>query len=296
MMREQYRTGLDYLRDVTTLLHRVRSAHPVNGLYEAGDLNWWWRTPRSTDKHQQLFWFDDEDRPEAAMILTQWSERIALDPIVMPAAAPDWIAEVIERGLAHAAESGFGELAIMVDCRDGVLQQVLSGHGFVADKSAAGDVEAWLVADARPQVSQLHEGYRLFNRLGVPAQAHHMVRRNGPDVELRLRQTSLYRPQFDLVVLDGRETVAGYGLFWLHPQTSTGLVEPIRTDENHQRRGIARHILTMGIGLLADAGAERIKIVFEPDNSASQRLYRSVGFECMKKTAVFTGRVLPEAS
>jgi len=37
------------LEAVTALLQRVRSAHPTAGLYEAADLQWWWRTPRSTD-------------------------------------------------------------------------------------------------------------------------------------------------------------------------------------------------------------------------------------------------------
>lgn len=289
-MHEQYRVGRDYLRDVTTLLHRVRRAHPTKGLYEAADLNWWWRNPRSTDEHQQLFWFDDHGHPQAAMIATQWGERIALDPIVMPNAAPDWVAEVIRRGLAHAAECGIGAVTIMVDRTDDVLQRVLQSHGFVADENATGDVEAWLVADARPKISQLHEDYRLLNRHELLSQPHHMVRRNGPDIETRLRQTSLYRPQLDLVALDRRDNIAGYGLFWLHPQTSTGLVEPMRTEDNHQRRGLARHILTTGIDLLVDAGAERIKIVFEPDNAASMGLYLSVGFESMKQTAVFTGR------
>ena len=113
--------------------------------------------------------------------------------------------------------------------------------------------------------------------------------RNHPDIEARLRQASLYRPALDLVVMDDHDDVAAYGLFWYDPETATGLVEPMRTEDNHQRQGLGRHILTRGIGLLANAGATRIKICFEPRNPASKHLYLSVGFEPVKLTDIFTG-------
>ncbi|MGH8945235.1 MAG: GNAT family N-acetyltransferase, partial [Acidimicrobiia bacterium] len=70
------------------------------------------------------------------------------------------------------------------------------------------------------------------------------------------------------------------------PETATGLVEPMRTEDDHQRRGLARYLLTAGIDLLAEAGAVRIKICFRPDNPASRGLYLSVGFEPVKQCAV----------
>ena len=42
-----------YLAAVTELLQRIRGAHPTKGLFEAADLQWWWRAPRSTD-HEAL--------------------------------------------------------------------------------------------------------------------------------------------------------------------------------------------------------------------------------------------------
>lgn len=69
----------------------------------------------------------------------------------------------------------------------------------------------------------------------------------------------------------------------------TGLVEPIRTEDDHQRRGLARHVLTAGIERLAEAGARRIKICYEPGNPASSHLYLSVGFQPVRQTDVFSG-------
>ena len=265
-MREGRRVGLDYLEAVTALLQRVRSTHPTAGLYEAADLQWWWRTPRPTDELPQLFWFDDLGRPAAAVIATAWTDRIALDPIVMPDATPDCVAHVVARGLAHARESGFDTVGLEVDRADEVLGDVLVGHGFAVKED--GLVETWLAADARPAISPLHQDYRLSSRVDTIGRPHHMIstRRHHGDVERRLRQTSLYRPDLDLAVYDRCDNPAAYGLFWFDPVTATGLVEPMRTEDEHQRRGLARHILTTGLDLLAEAGAARIKICYEPDN------------------------------
>jgi GNAT superfamily N-acetyltransferase len=289
-LREEHRVGLEYLEDVTALLQRIRSTHPTAGLYEAADFQWWWRTPRSTDNVPQLFWFDHLGRPEAAVIATDWGDRMALDPIVMPDATPDWVAHVIERGLAHASELGFEAIGLEVDRADSVMQGVLVGHGFAADEG--GLVETWLAADTRPQISPLPEEYRLSSRLDTIQHPHHMLNgeRHHPDVEARLRRTSLYRPDLDLVVHHNSGSVAAYGLFWYDPATATGLVEPMRTEDDHQRRGLARHILTTGIDLLANAGAERIKICYQPDNQASSNLYLSVGFEPDRQTIVYSRR------
>jgi GNAT superfamily N-acetyltransferase len=292
-LREEHRVGLDYLVAVTALLQRIRRAHPTAGLYEAADLHWWWRTPRSTDNLPQLFWFDRVGRPAAAVIATDWGERIALDPIVLPDATPDWVVRVMERGLAHAGEQGFETISLEIGRADAVLREVLLGHGFVINED--GLVETWLAADARPTVSPLHEGYRLSSRLGTVDRPHHMInpQRGQTDIEARLRQTSLYRPDLDLVVHDSRDNVAAYGLFWYDPETATGLVEPMRTEDAHQRRGLARHILTTGIDLLAKVGAARIKICYELDYPPARDLYLSVGFEPARQTVVASRREPP---
>ena len=298
--REDHRVGLPYLEAVTALLQRIRRAHPTSGLYEAADLQWWWRAPRSTDDVPQLFWFDESGRPEAAVIATDWGDRVALDPFVMPDASPDWVAHVVERGLAHAGSSGFGAagrgLGLEVDRADDALCEVLVGHGFTEGED--GVVETWLAADARPAISPLPDGYRLSTRLDTMGRPHHMIspKRNHPDVEPRLRQASLYRPDLDLVIHDRHDDVAAYGLFWYNPETATGLVEPMRTEDDHQRRGLARHILTAGLDRLAAAGATRVKICFEPANPASKHLYLSAGFQPHRHTTLYSRPAVRESS
>lgn len=287
-LRERRLTGLDALRAVTALLQRVRAADPTFGSYEAADFQWWWREPRATDDVPQVLWFDAAGQPTAAVIATAWRDRVAVDPIVLPGGP---IADVMRRGLAHAAEFGITNIGLEVEPGDAELCAVLDDHGFANDPDR-GVVEAWLEADRRPGVSPLPGGYRLASRADTANRPHHMisVRRGHADPEPRLGQTSLYRADLDLVVLDDRDdrdVVAAYGLFWYDPTTATGLVEPMRTEDAHQRRGLARHVLTEGVARLAAAGARRIKICYEPDNPASGHLYRSVGFVPHRRTVMY---------
>jgi predicted N-acetyltransferase YhbS len=53
---------------------------------------------------------------------------------------------------------------------------------------------------------------------------------------------------------------AGYGLFWADPVTGVGLVEPMGTEQAHQNRGIASHILATGLSRLAAYGCRRLKV------------------------------------
>jgi predicted N-acetyltransferase YhbS len=74
-----------------------------------------------------------------------------------------------------------------------------------------------------------------------------------------------------MVAAPGGE-VAGYGLFWADHVTGVGLVEPMRTEQAWQRRGIAAHLLAAGLDRLAMAGCARLKV------SSDIGLYRQAGF------------------
>ena len=280
--------GLEALEAVTTLLQRNRLAHPPGGLFDAAELQWWWRTPRPTDVMPNLFWFGDDGRPEAALMVTAWKDHVGLDPIVLSGASPGRMVEVMERGLAHAEECGFGTVGLEIDQKNETLRRFVTERGFELDEG--GLVESWLPAEARPAISPLTDGYRLTSRQEDATRPHPMIGRLGPEVEARLRQTSLYRPELDLAIVDEDGAAAAYGLFWFDPVTAIGLVEPMRTEDAHQRRGLARHVLTAGVDLLARAGATRIKICFEPDNPASGHLYVSVGFVPTAQTDAFIRR------
>ena len=278
-------TGPDYLAAMVDLLRRVRVADSVAGVWEAADFEWWWRRPRPTDHREQLFWFAGES-PVAAATTTDWGDRIGLDIVVMPGTAADLVAEVFQAGLASATSASPRCVEVMVDDSDIALVSLLVESGF--ERSGESGSSAWMPATGRPPVTSLAEGYRLATRAELRSQPHHFTARNGPEVERRLRQTSMYRPDLDLAVVDHVGEVVGYGLFWHDPVTGVGFVEPMGVDEQHRRVGIARHVLTAGLDRLAAAGSTRLKVNFEDDNQASAALYPSAGFETLMKTSIFT--------
>lgn len=224
-------SGLAYLDAVTTLLQRARCEHPTAGLWEASDFQWWWRKPRDTDSWDQLFWFDTSGSPVAAAVVTDWGRSLALDVIDLPSV--DLVREVWQRGLA-TLDRVVSSVEVLVDDQDTLMASLLIGAGFAL--SPDGDSTAWMSAEARPKVSGLASGYSLRSRTDASGVRHHMVGRNGPQVGERLEQTSLYRNDLDLVVVDTTGEPVAYGLFWYDPSTNVGLVEPMRTEEAHQRR------------------------------------------------------------
>jgi predicted N-acetyltransferase YhbS len=266
--------GSEYLRLATTLLQRMRLASQSGGIWEAADVQWWSRRERSTDADGQVFWLAG-GKPVAAVIRTDFGLSVQCDVLVGHAGRRDVVwAEALSR--ADAAT----EFPVRDD--DGSAIAALTGAGYHPDGSA-GVVASWLPAAHRPPVPSLDGGFRLRSRAETPDRAHAMATRNGPDVAARLRRCSLYRPELDLMVEAPDGQIAGYGLFWADPVTGVGLVEPMRTEDAFQRRGIASHVLAAGLELLAQLGCQRLKVSndiplylragFRPNASATAKVY-----------------------
>jgi predicted N-acetyltransferase YhbS len=275
-MRQKLLAGRERLTAVTALLHRFRLQDPRGGVWEAADLQWWWRRPRASDAIALPVWFDDAGQPIAAAVLTEWPHAWWLDLIKLPGltlslddlAGPAW---------AHLERrDGLPVIEALVPADDGELGAWFAGRGFTAaEESWSG----WQAAADRPAVAALPAGYRLVDRAvrGVEAApGHPMVARNGPEVEARLRQTSLYDPRLDLAMLAADGSVAGYSLFWYDPVTGLGLVEPVRVEDEHASRGIGYAMISAGLDRLARAGATTLKIGWESERAG--RLYARLGF------------------
>lgn len=274
MIAERRVSGREYLALVTQLLQRARLADPDAGLWEAADFQWWWRLPRSSDALEQLFWADDHG-PVAAVVLTDWVSRSwGVDPLLVRGASTPPLRRVWERALDAIDRLGLEDVESLVR-DDDLEQQVLLGElGFVADESDRGGI-TWMDAADRPAASPLPDGFSLVDRAQATG-PHPMRHRNGEHVERRLRETSLYDPALDLAVETADGTTAGYALFWLDPVTEVGLLEPMRVEDEFQRRGLARALLTAGVERLALRGARRLKVGYATD--AAHALYTGAGF------------------
>ena len=58
--------GPGRLNATTTVLRRARLADPIDGMWEAADVQWWWRRPRVTDEPALPVWFDEVGRVAAS--------------------------------------------------------------------------------------------------------------------------------------------------------------------------------------------------------------------------------------
>jgi len=272
-VREVRASGRDALALVTELLQRSRLADPNAGLWEAADLQWWWRKPRRSDDAPQLFWLD-ADGPVAAVVFTDWGGHWGCDPLLVPGAGSISIAEVWPRAVAEVEELALGDVRVLAREDDSELRELLVSDGFAPSDDRSGI--AWLDADARPPVAPPPAGFAIVDRASGPPRPHPLRRRNGDEVEARLRQCSLYDPRLDLTVETDDGTVAGYALFWLDPVTKVGLVEPMRVEDAYQRRGLARALLTEGLERLARGGARRLKVGYATE--PARALYTGAGF------------------
>ena len=275
-MRQELLTGRERLSAVTALLQRIRLLEPKAGVWEAADVQWWWRRPRASDEFVSPVWFDEAGQPSAAVLLTEWPHAWAVDVIGMP--GPTLMLDDLAQHAWTYVERLEGSPVIesIVPAGDLELAARFERRGFVAcDESWSG----WQRAADRPAVADLPTGYRLVDRAGRGvdvAPVHPMVTRNGPDVEARLRQTTLYQPGLDLAVLAPDGSVAGYALFWHDPVTAVGLVEPVRVEDEHAGRGIGYAMISAGLDRLATAGATTLRISWESERAGE--LYTRLGF------------------
>jgi GNAT superfamily N-acetyltransferase len=268
LRRERLR-GVERLHATTQVLQRARLADPQGGMWEAADVQWWWSRPLVTHELALPVWFDDVG-PVAAAGLTAWGEAWQADAHVVPSTVPQ--DEVWEATLEAAGRQPGAALEVLVREGDPLLDLALRS-GFTLTDERSGTT--WMDADDRPPVTAV-AGYEIVDRRTRADRPHPMVARSGEGVQARLHQCSLYDPVLDLAVEAPDGSIAGYALFWCDRTTGVGLLEPMRVEEEHQRRGLARMLLTTGLDRLARAGARRLKVGFETD--PARNLYLGAGF------------------
>ncbi len=283
-VREVRVAGRDALLLASELLQRARRADPDGGVWEAADLQWWWRRHRRSDGIAQLFWVDDEG-PIAGVWLTSWPDRWQCDPLTIAGGSSLEREVVWARSLQEAAGHAVGKVEVPAGDTDVALVAFLTGSGFV---SAHSDGTGWMEASDRPGVQPLVDGFVLVDRTQRRSKPHPMRRRSGGAVEERLAQCPLYDPELDLSVETADGQIAGYSLYWFDPVTAVGLVEPVRVEDEYQRRGVARAMLTAGIRRLVEKGAQRVKISYESDAAAA--LYTDVGFRATSTATWYEGQ------
>jgi len=262
--------GVDYLNAVTSLLQTARNRSPDGGVWEAADLQWWWRRDQHEDPRGQIFWVDAEN-PVAAVVLTNWGSRWQCDLICTEEETSQSASLLWNRAAQQIEALDANPLEVVVRADDQALLDVLiSQAGFTVGGEPG--VNSWMSACERPPIPPLQPGFKLVARSDVLDTLHHMSPRSGANIADRLAECSLYDAKLDLAIYTTSGELAAYALFWVDPITGVGLVEPMRTEEKYQRRGLALHLLATGLDRMANAGSSRFKVGSDHD------LYLRAGF------------------
>ena len=144
---------------------------------------------------------------------------------------------------------------MLVDDNDAELIGVLAGARLVADEQSG---TTWMDAERRAGGALCRRDSCLWT---VPCRRPGHTRCDA-ETATGLRRafvSALYDPALDLAVSAADGQVAGYALFWFDPVTKVGMVEPMRVEDEYQRRGLARAMLAAGLDRLAARGALRLK-------------------------------------
>jgi ribosomal protein S18 acetylase RimI-like enzyme len=262
-------TGLDYLATVTALLQRARLADPVAGVWEAADLQWWWRRDQHPEPGRARFWYD-EAGPVVGAVLTRWRSVTAVDVLgdVTRKEAWAWLTDRVDTLEGEAVEA-----SVVAD--DLTVRARWERLGFTQEGPPYLSLRRGTIA---PDGGVLPGGYLIASRADDDRALHWLADRNGAHVEHRLRECSIYDPTCDLAILTESGEVAGYVLGWPDSVTHLGLVEPVRIAEAHAGRGLATAAVSEVCRRLAERGCTRQKIGVEVGNVAAHRAYVKAGF------------------
>lgn len=188
--------------------------------------------------------------------------------------------EAIAAGDAVSVLSTYGIVAGRSPLDD-ALAAGLARNGFARETFGGGVLARDLTMLAEPS---LLPGYRLATvdspeRIIGRVEAH---RAAFAPSELtrktyeRVRQTWPYRPALDQIVETEAGEVVAFCTAWLDEANAAGLLEPVGTHPDHQRRGLASAACRAALLALREAGARTVQVAFAAPQARA--LYESLGF------------------
>lgn len=271
--------GLAYLRRATALLTACRRADPLGGMWDAADLQWWWREDDFDVPERQLFFEGGGGAPRALLLL---SPRYRTFDYELMAGEEDTGLgrQVLSTGLAWLDAQPVAPAArprFFVRDSHERLRQLAEARGYRPTRDAL--VQTFLELPAACGSAPAPDGYRV--RPIRPSDVVHghqpVLATPHPGIE-RLAQASLYDKRHHLVVADARDRAVAECIYWIDRAAGTALLEPVATHPAYRRRGLARAMLAQALQAMARQGATVAKVSHATANVAAAALYRSLGF------------------
>ncbi len=264
-----------------------------------GDLAWLTRYHTHRELSLDIRLWEDDDRR-----LVGWSFFRAFggfNLFVAPGCADEGLLQemlgAIEEAARVSVAAGDAPVSLYTygldlsrSAEDRALALVLEEHGFTVVPSSGG-VLARSLDEIPPPV--VPPGYRLGwveTRADVLGRVAAQQAAFAPSDFLveryeRVRRTWPYRPILDRIALTDDGEVVAFCTAWLDEANAAGLLEPVGTHPEHQRRGLARAVCLDALRALREAGAQTAEVGFASD--AGFATYRSIGFAWSSTDLVF---------
>ena len=244
-------------------------------------IEWWHASsyPDALEDHLRL-WSDDGE-----LVAWTWHDAGELEwhvwtgDRVRDAAV---FRSILESAVAEAAGT---TLATWTAEDDAVTITTVADLGFAP---AGRRLSQWqhYVDDGPPALARLADGYRI-RALAGPADLAPRVEvhraafapsRLSVEKYERLVTLPHYRYEDDLVVVAPDGSFAAFAMAWWDPAGAVGEFEPVGTHPDHQRRGLARALLSFGVHRFLDMGARVVQVYSDAAEPGPEALYEAVGF------------------
>ncbi|MEV4630245.1 GNAT family N-acetyltransferase [Micromonospora sp. NPDC049523] len=120
---------------------------------------------------------------------------------------------------------------------------------------------------------------RIKTMLGLPVTGDEPGSSYSVDKHRAVLASPVYRPELDLVAVAADGTFAAFGLGWLDVDSGSVLFEPVGTDPEHGRRGLAGALCTRMLQVARDLGANQAIVGPRGDGGypVPRRLYTGLG-------------------
>ncbi len=188
---------------------------------------------------------------------------------------PSFKNEALEEEMIALAEQelslrrgGRRRLAIWTDSQDHLRLGLLQAHGFHRGRETENQWRRDLDSPVPdPVVAPGYTVRALGDASELPARSWASWRGFHPDQPdedyegwqwyLNIQRCPLYRRDLDIIAMSPDGVIAAITTFWYDDDTRTAYIEPVATVPEHQRRGLARAVITEGLQRVQRLGAIR---------------------------------------
>jgi GNAT superfamily N-acetyltransferase len=270
---QNYRDENDYWR----IRQFLREVMILNGLRE---LSWsvmrldYWRFFGMNDIHpfeilpKIIFLWEQPDGQIVAVLNPEepGDTFIQIHPAFKTKKLEDVMIETAEEHLS-AIRNNKHKIFLWANSQDTQRQELLKAHGFtmqnyaenqwrcdldnpIPDVPIAAGYTIRSMGDENEFPARTWASWRGFHP-DEPAEGYH-----GPEWYHDIQRCPLYRRDLDLVAATG-DIIAAFATFWYDDYTRTVYIEPVATVPDHQRKGLARALITEGLRRVQRLGAVR---------------------------------------